>query len=273
MADATTAPAFFVWNVNPAVFSFSPLPRWYSLIFALGIVGGYAILRGMFKRDGKPVELIDSLLVYGVGGMMLGMRLGHVLFYQPDYYFAHPLEIPMIWKGGYASHGGYLGVIIALLLFAFRHAETPFLWLADRVAIVSMFTGMCIRVGNFFNSEMIGRPASSPWAVIFAQVDQVPRHPAQIYEALGYAVVTLGSYLCYRFTAMAKGPGRLMGLVMGMGFLWRFFCEFFKEDQVDFEAGLALNMGQLLSIPFIVIGLGMALNVHRKLMAPAPGAK
>ena len=254
-----------IWNVDPAVFSFSPLPRWYSLLFASGIVGGYLIIRGMFRRDGRPLEVLDSLLVHVILGMMIGMRLGHVLFYQPDYYVNHLAEIPMIWKGGYASHGGYLGVIISLLLFARRYRNFEFLWLADRVAIVSMFAGACIRVGNFFNSEMIGRPANDvPWAVIFQQIDLVPRHPAQLYESIGYFVITAVSYACYRWTAMPEKTGRLMGLVMGTGFLWRFCCEFFKEDQVPFESGLVLNMGQFLSIPFVVLGLAMAAGLHKR---------
>jgi prolipoprotein diacylglyceryl transferase len=261
----------FVWDIRPEVFSFSPLPRWYSLIFASGIVGGYAVIRKMFIREGKSLEILDSLLVYVVVGMMAGMRLGHCLFYQPDYYFAHPLEIPMIWKGGYASHGGFAGVIIALALFARKHRELSMLWLLDRVSTISMFTAGCIRVGNFFNSEMIGHEFHGAWAVVFAQIDALPRHPAQLYEAVGYFAIFLISWALYYKTDIATKPGRLIGINMFGGFFWRFLCEFFKEDQVPFEQGMTLNMGQLLSIPFVLIGLGLALGLFTRRKAPEGG--
>lgn len=261
----------YVWNLQPEVFSFSPLPRWYSLLFASGIVGGYAILRKIFIREGRPLELLDSLLMYGVVGMMVGMRLGHVMFYQPDYYIDHLIEVPMIWKGGYASHGGFLGVIIALLLFVRKKPDMTFFWLADRVSITCLFAAGFIRLGNFANSEIIGRPTgdSVPWAVIFSQVDQIPRHPAQLYEALGYFVLCALSLLLYYRTRLLEQAGRLVGLVIATGFVWRFFCEFFKEDQVPFEAGLTLNMGQILSIPFIIFATALALNVQGKWLRPA----
>ena len=255
-----------VWNIRPEIFSFSPLPRWYSLIFAIGIAGAWAAMRAMFRREGKPLELIDSLLVYCVLGMMIGMRLGHVIFYQPDYYFTweHWLEIPQIWKGGYASHGGFAGVIIALFLFARKHKETSMLWLMDHMAVASMVTAGCIRVGNFFNSEMIGHVAKVPWAVVFQQIDDVPRHPAQLYEAVGYFAIFFGFLWAYYKTRIAEAPGRLAGWIIVAGFGWRFFCEFFKEDQVPFEQGMSLNMGQLLSVPFMAIGLIMALAATKK---------
>ena len=256
------------WNLRPEVFSFSPLPRWYSLLFALGIVGGYTIIRRMFLRENKPVEYLDSLLVYVVMGMMIGMRLGHVLFYQPDYYADHLLEIPMIWKGGYASHGGFLGVIIALILFARKYKTLSFMWLADRVAVISLFTAFCIRLGNFCNSEMIGRPADGlSWAVVFEQIDAVPRHPAQLYEACGYIILCGISLLLYYKSKITAYNGRLLGFIISSGFAWRFFCEFFKEDQVPFEAGMTINMGQWLSIPFIIGGLLLMANVQNRSLA------
>lgn len=263
MADS---PAPFVWDIQPEVFSFSPLPRWYSLLFAAGIVGAYFILRSMLKREGKPMELLDSGLTYVVLGMMIGMRLGHVLFYQPDYYFEHPLEIPMIWKGGYASHGGFAGIVIALYLFVRTHPQLTWLWTLDRVAIGSMLSAGCIRLGNFFNSEMIGRPATGvPWAVIFKSVDDVPRHPAQLYEAVGYFAIFAVFWVIYLRTNLAAKPGRILGWVAAFGFLWRFLCEFFKEDQVPFEAGMSLNMGQLLSLPFVAIGIALGVGAIQKL--------
>jgi prolipoprotein diacylglyceryl transferase len=250
-----------VWDIRPEVFSFLPLPRWYSLLFAAGIVFGYLIFRNILKREGKPLEMLDSLLMHIVLGMMIGMRLGHCFFYQPDYYLAHPLEIPMIWKGGYASHGGFAGVLIALALFVRKHKDATFLWLADRVTIIAMLAAGFIRVGNFFNSEMIGHPTDAPWAVVFAQIDQVPRHPAQLYEAVGYFAVSGITWLLYVKGDAVKVRGRLLGVGMVLGFAWRFFCEFFKEDQVPFEQGMTLNMGQLLSLPFILLGAALIAGV------------
>lgn len=243
-----------IWDIQPEVFSFSPLPRWYSLLFALGIVSGYFIMRTIFRREGRPLEALDSLLMHIVLGMMIGMRLGHCFFYQPDYYFQHPLEILMIWRGGYASHGGFLGVIIALGLFVRRHRDMSFLWLADRVAIIGLNAAGWIRVGNFFNSEMIGHETTLPWGITFAQVDNVARHPAQLYEAIGYFVVAAIGWALYNKDQVIKRPGMLLGIHLILGFGWRFFCEFFKVDQVPFEQGMTFNLGQLLSLPFMAVG-------------------
>jgi phosphatidylglycerol---prolipoprotein diacylglyceryl transferase len=252
-----------VWDVRYEVIPGLALPRWYSLLFAAGIVLGYLMVRDMFRKEGKPVELVESLLMHVVLGMMIGMRLGHCLFYQPEYYLSHPLEMLMIWKGGYASHGGFLGVLIALGLFVRRYRDIGFLWLSDRVAVASMMGAGFIRVGNFFNSEMIGHPTDVPWAVTFARVDMIPRHPGQLYEAIGYFVISAIAYAMYREGRVLKVPGRLLGIVLALGFAWRFFCEFFKEDQVAFEQGMTLNMGQWLSVPFMVLGVALVLGLFK----------
>jgi prolipoprotein diacylglyceryl transferase len=254
----------FVWNVRPEVFSFSPLPRWYGLIFASGFAGGFFMVKRMFERDGKGADLLDSLLTYIVLGTVIGMRLGHCLLYQPEIYLRDPIRILKIWEGGFASHGGFLGVIIALVLFARKHGMT-FAWLADRVSVASMFGAGAIRVGNFFNSEMVGPPTDQPWGVIFAQIDSVPRHPAQLYEAFGYFTISFVGYWLYKNTRITARQGRLLGVTMIAGFGWRFICEFLKEDQVAFEADMLLNMGQLLSLPFIVLGILFALGLWDKL--------
>lgn len=263
----------FVWELRPEVFANLPLPRWYSLIFAAGFALGYVIFRSLARREGRPVELLDSLLLYVVTGTIVGMRLAHCLLYEPSYYLAHPLQIPMTWKGGYASHGGFAGVIIALALFARKHREMTFSWLLDRIAIVAILGAAFIRVGNFFNSEMIGRPANGlPWAVVFANIDQVPRHPAQLYEAAGYLAIFGLAWVLYRRTEISAHPGQLVGTVIVLGFAWRFFCEFFKEIQVGFEAEMVLNMGQLLSVPFVIAGVLLALGLPiRAIMTRASG--
>lgn len=256
-----------IWDIRPEIFSFMPLPRWYSLLFAGGMVFGYFIMRNIYQRENKPVEILDSLLMHVMLGMIIGMRLGHCLLYQPEYYLAHPLEIPQIWKGGYASHGGFAGVLIALILYARRYKEVTFLWVADRVSIIAMLTAGFIRIGNFFNSEMIGHATDVPWRVTFALVDNIPRHPAQLYEAFGYLVITAIDWTMYKRGTVLEKPGRLLGWTAIMGFSWRFFCEFFKEDQVPFEQGLTFNMGQLLSVPFVLLGIWL---VMRKISGQDP---
>jgi phosphatidylglycerol:prolipoprotein diacylglycerol transferase len=245
-----------VWDVDPIIVRFGPLAlRWYSLFFALGFLAGYFIVRDIFRKERRNVALLDSLLVYLVVATLVGARIGHVLFYEPQRFLARPLDILKIWEGGLASHGGFAAVILALTLFTRRHRELPFLWLADRLAIPVMLTAGLIRIGNLFNSEIIGRPADVPWAVVFPAVDGVPRHPTQVYESLGYLATSLVLYLRYRATGHKPPRGQLLGMAMVLGFGWRFAIEFLKEPQAAFEAQLPLDMGQLLSIPFIVAGL------------------
>jgi prolipoprotein diacylglyceryl transferase len=188
-------------------------------------------------------------------GTVIGARLGHVLFYQLGDYLAHPWEIFMIWKGGLGSHGGFAGVLIALYLYLKKHRDMSFLELADRLAIPCLLAAALIRVGNFFNSEIIGTPSDLPWVVVFARVDDMPRHPAMLYEALAYLLVFSVSYFAYWKTTIIQFPGRVFGMALAICFLARFMIEFVKENQVPFEQSLPLNMGQLLSIPFIVAGI------------------
>jgi phosphatidylglycerol:prolipoprotein diacylglycerol transferase len=244
-----------IWNVDPEIARIGPFAiRWYSLFFALGFLVGYFIIRAIFRKEQRDVALLDSLLVYLILGTIIGARLGQVLFYEPGEYLRHPLEIIKTWHGGLASHGGFAGVLIALMLFC-RRKRLPFLWLADRLTIPIMLAAASIRIGNFFNSEIVGRPTHVPWAVVFTAVDTLPRHPTQIYESLGYAAISLVLYLYYRASARQPSDGVLLGSAMILGFGWRVIIEFLKERQEPFEAGLPLDMGQLLSIPFLMIGL------------------
>ena len=254
-----------IWDIDPVILQiYGPFGiRWYSLLFLLGFLIGHAAF-GKFLRDaGKPVDLREPLLYYVVFGTIIGARLGHCLFYDPVHYLTHPLDILQTWEGGLASHGGYLGVMVALFLFSRKHRETSFFWLADRVAIVAILAGCFIRLGNFFNSEVIGKPSELPWAMIFARIDQIPRHPTQIYEALSYLAVSIILYTVYRLAQKNPLEGRLYGLVMVLGYGMRIFLETFKENQERFEDGMLLNMGQLLSIPFILLGLCLVLGIHR----------
>jgi prolipoprotein diacylglyceryl transferase len=244
-----------IWDIRPEVFSFSPLPRWYSLLFAIGVYTGYLLTRKLMSKEKLSDEQFASGFTYVIVGMMVGMRLGHCLFYQPDYYLERPWEILMIWQGGYASHGGFLGVFIALYFFIRKNPQVTFWWLLDRASIGCVNVAGWIRLGNFFNSEMIGHKTEMPWAVVFAQIDQVPRHPTQLYEAFGYFFTSILLWILYHRTKIADQPGRMIGLSCVMLSTWRFFCEFFKVEQVGFEQDMALNLGQILSLPFFLGGL------------------
>jgi prolipoprotein diacylglyceryl transferase len=193
--------------------------------------------------------------LYLVAGTTIGARLGHCLFYAPGYYLARPLEILKIWEGGLASHGGTAGVIIALWMFSRKNPEFTFMWLLDRVSVPVALVACFIRFGNLMNSEILGRPTDLPWAVIFEKVDQLPRHPAQVYESLTYLALFIVTMTIYRKSKTPPAPGLLFGISMVWIFGSRIGWEFLKENQEAFEAGMLLNMGQLLSIPFVILGI------------------
>jgi len=248
------------WDVDPVIFHLGPLPlRWYSLGWLLAFGVGFYIVQGMFRKEGKPEEKLEPILFYMLAGAMLGARLGHCLFYRPDYYLAHPIEIFAFWKGvrGLASHGGALGILVSLFIFSRRNRDMPYLWLLDRVAVPTALGGMFIRLGNLMNSEILGLPSDVPWAMVFLRVDNVPRHPAQLYEAFAYLVVFLVLLGIYRRKGGDVPHGRLIGAFFALVFAARFLIEFVKERHVPFEAGLPLSMGQILSIPMVLLGLGL----------------
>jgi phosphatidylglycerol---prolipoprotein diacylglyceryl transferase len=245
-----------IWNVDPAIFILGPSEiRWYGLFFTLGFFLGFRIMAQFYRREQRDLENLSDLCLYLILGTIIGARLGHVLLYQPDYFLRHPWKIPMIWQGGLASHGGFAGVLIALYLYLKKHRDMGFLELADRLAIPCLLAAALIRVGNFFNSEILGTPSNLPWAVVFARVDNIPRHPAMLYEAAVYFVVFCVLYVAYWKTAIMQFPGRFFGTTLTTCFLARFLIEFVKENQVPFENRMPLNMGQLMSIPFILVGV------------------
>lgn len=261
---------YIEWDFDPIIFTiYDPFAvRWYSLAFLLGFSIAYFVMLSIAKKEKKTLELIESLLTYTVVSTIIGARLGHCLFYDPIYYITHPWRIFMVWEGGLASHGGYLGIIIAWYLFSRKNKEMPFLWIADRCAMLAILTGSFIRIGNLFNSEIIGKVTDVPWAFIFTKYDLFPRHPTQIYESIGYAV-TAGILFClYKWTDLAKKPGRLLGASFVIAFTFRLFIEFFKENQEAFEATMSLNMGQLLSVPFIFFGLLLLLGIQDPKASP-----
>jgi phosphatidylglycerol:prolipoprotein diacylglycerol transferase len=254
------------WNPSPDIFSVGPLHvRWYSLMFLIGFSVAYQMFKWMCEREKKPTIYLDTLLIYSFVGCTVGARLGHCLFYEPDYYLAswsNALEILMIWKGGLASHGGGIGVMISLWLFSRNHREFSFMWLLDHAVIPVALTGGLIRIGNLMNSEIIGKPTAVAWAFIFERVDQVPRHPAQIYESLSYLI-----WFGIATTMYARRKDIPGGLIFGLSLIWIFMArilwEFFKEQQVAFESHMTFNMGQLLSFPFIIAGIYLVVRALR----------
>ncbi|MCF8367027.1 MAG: prolipoprotein diacylglyceryl transferase [Bacteroidales bacterium] len=252
---------FIEWSVSPEVFPDTWFPvRWYGLLFAAGFFFGYLILTRVFKHEIKDpqqaVKLLDKLAMYMVISTVVGARLGHVLFYEPQYYFSHPGEIIQIWNGGLASHGAAIGILFALWLFSKQTGKTYF-WVLDRIVIVVALAGMFIRLGNLMNSEIYGRPSDLPWAFVFVSEDNIPRHPTQIYEALSYLGIFLLLHWIYWKNNGKPKPGFIFGLFLVLLFSARFFIEFLKEPQVNFEATMVLNMGQWLSIPFVIIGFAI----------------
>lgn len=248
------------WNIDPILLQIGPLKlHWYGLLFALGLLGGYYLTEWMFKRENKDTKLIEPLFLYIVVGMIIGSRLAHVLFYDFSYYLKHPLEVFAIWKGGLASHGGFLGVIIALYLFSKRY-NFSFMWLLSRGGIVAMFVATFIRIGNFFNSEIVGAKTLAPWGVVFDRVDNIPRHPVVLYESFSYLLIFLILIYLYKKLPPQKFTNIGFSLTLILGFGARVFLEQFKTTQSEFATNLPLSMGQILSIPFIIIGFILLLK-------------
>jgi prolipoprotein diacylglyceryl transferase len=263
----------FIWDFNPEIFNFNLnlgfsdftiAPRWYGLCFATGILLGYHIMRRFYLKEGRSEEELNSGFVLFVIGTIVGARLGHCLFYEPGYYLSQPWKILFIWEGGLASHGGTIG-IIACMLYYTRKYQIPFIWLADRLSVAIPLGVPFIRIGNFFNSEIYGLPTEVPWAIIFKHADELPRHPSQLYEALAYFALFFVQVSLYRWRGKSLQPGRMIGLMFIWIFTARFFIEFGKVEQVDFERGMSLNMGQLLSLPMIALGLFFFFGGYQKL--------
>jgi prolipoprotein diacylglyceryl transferase len=245
------------WDFNPVLFSLGALqPRWYGLLFVGGFIVGQWILGRMFASEGVPKEKAEKLLLAVLVSAIVGARLVHCLFYDPHYYFTHPADILKVWEGGLASHGGALGMMLALWI-SHRRMELPFLWLLDRVAVTTALGAVFIRLANFLNSEIVGKPTSGSWGVVFERVDPLPRHPVQLYEAGAYLVVFCILLAMYSRAGMRRAPGLLFGWFMVLVFAARFVLEFFKAPQAEYEAGQLISVGQYLSIPFVVLGVVM----------------
>ena len=307
--------AYITWNVSPIIAHLGPLLlRWYGVLFALGFVIGSFVLTHIYKSEGVRPYWVDVITFYMVVGTVLGARLGHVFFYQPDYYLQHPLEILKIWEGGLASHGATIGILLATFIFSVRN-KFDYLWVLDRIVIVVAIGGACIRLGNLMNSEIVGKPTDAPWAFVFPRDDAehlrhfaadqmppagsvvvtreqvpgqavaqvtatpvtgpvsptadvaVPRHPTQIYESLFCVFLLVLLYGLWNKYKERTPRGLLFGLFVVLLFTFRLGVEYLKENQVDAESGIIaqyhLNIGQLLSIPFILIGLWVLLRAGK----------
>lgn len=265
-------PAYIVWNVDPELLSWPISVRWYGLMFAVGFLVGYEIVSRMFRHEGAPERWLGVLLLWVMAGTVIGARLGHVFFYAWDYYSAHPADIVKIWEGGLASHGGAIGVIVAVLLFSLFTAKRSPLWTFDRLVVPIALVGGLIRMGNLFNSEIFGGPTDLPWGMMFVRSREwaelyygVACHPTQIYEALCYfALFGVLMWMYWKRNAECR-PGLIFGVFLVGTFMSRFLIEFIKNDQAAFEQGMVLNMGQCLSIPFVLAGVWL---IVRALMRP-----
>ncbi len=270
---------FITWTANPILINSPVTLRWYGLMFVIGFYLGYLIMARIFRHEGAPEKWLGSLLVYVVVATIVGARLGHVFFYAWDYYSQHPIEILYTWEGGLASHGGTIGIMIAIILFSiFVTKKSPF-WTFDRLVIPIALVGALIRIGNLMNHEIYGHPTDLPWGFRFVTnihgwingaepIFSQPSHPTQLYEAGCYlALFALLMWMYWKKNA-EKRPGLLFGVFLVVLFTCRFLIEFIKNPQEEFEIGMTLNMGQWLSIPFILMGIGFIIHALSRPAVP-----
>lgn len=268
--------SFITWTADPILLDTSFIDiRWYSLMFLIGFLGGYKIIEKIFKHEGAPESWLGSLLIYVMFGTIIGARLGHVFFYEWEQYSQNPIDIFKVWEGGLASHGGTIGVALAVFLFSKFKAHRSVIWTLDRLAVaVAMVAGL-IRLGNLFNHEIYGHVTDMPWGFRF--IDNVhawqagaqpiftaPSHPTQLYEALCYfALFGLLMWMYWKKNSQER-PGLLLGIFFVWVFGSRFIIEFVKNNQVAFEESMTLNMGQWLSVPFVLIGIVLIIYAMKR---------
>ena len=285
---------FIVWDANPVAFNLGPFTVvWYGLLYAFGFLVGITVIERIFKHENAPEKWIEKVFIYIVAAVIIGSRLGHCFFYQWDYYSQNLWEIPMIWRGGLASHGGAIAMVITVMLMSKYMTKQNWLWLGDRLFVGSAFCACMIRLGNLMNSEIYGHPTNLPWGFIFKRGEEkfiygssgwewvnptgvfdkfgnqlLACHPTQLYEALAY--ILLFAFLLWMY--WKRDAGKYNGLLTGVGFTWvftaRFFIELLKNNQVGFEenmlSSIGMNMGQMLSIPFIILGVYLIVRALKK---------
>jgi prolipoprotein diacylglyceryl transferase len=267
---------YITWDLKPQIFNIGTFEvRYYSILFGIGFIIGYYLLLRMYKKEGVSVELLDKLTIYVIIATILGARIGHCLFYETSEYLANPLKIFLPFQGkigrdfrftgyqGLASHGGAIGILLGIYFYS-RKFKLNYLWVMDRLSIPTALAATFIRMGNFFNSEISGIPTTLPWGVKFMRVkdefdiaanEVLPKHPTQLYEAFSYLAIFVLLYYLYNKMYKTAKQGYFFGIFLITVFTARFIIEFVKDVQESFEKDMILNMGQLLSIPFIVVGL------------------
>lgn len=244
-----------IWDIDPVFFSIGPLTvHWYGVLFATAILSGLQVMKWIFQTENQNLAALDNLLIYIVIGVIVGARLGHCFFYDPSYYFANPMKILAIWEGGLASHGGGLGAIIAAGIYSRKH-QMNFMWLLDRLAICTALFGFFVRSANFVNSEILGTPSNVAWAVVFARIDNIARHPSQLYEAIAYLAIFIVLTFIYKQKKDKTPQGSILGIFLILIFTARFLIEMLKEKQAAYAADISLTAGQMLSIPFFIAGI------------------
>lgn len=253
----------FVWNANPILLTIGPLSiKWYGLFFALAFVFGLILMNWIFQKEQKPLKDLDGLLIYMMAGTIIGARLGEVLFYNPAYFWKNPEDIIKVWQGGLASHGAAIGILLALYLYSRRRNNQPYLWLLSRISITVALGGFFIRLGNFFNSEIVGVPSTLPWAIIFVRRgESFARHPTMLYESFSYLIIFIILLYIYSKKGADLKSRTLLGTFLVLIFGARFMLEFTKISQAAVK--LPLRMGQVLSIPLIIWGFFLLMRRDR----------
>ncbi|MBR4583247.1 MAG: prolipoprotein diacylglyceryl transferase [Bacteroidales bacterium] len=280
---------YFVWDADPVIFSIGEHGiRWYGLLLAIGFLLGYIVLGRIMKKEGYEQKQSDKFAIYIILGCVIGLRLGHCLFYNPGYYLSHPLEILKVWEGGLASHGGAIGILLAIWLYA-RCTKMPYFESLDKVAVVVPLAGAFVRIGNFINSEILGVPTTLPWGVKFMRNMEdlneayiasngacpdlgseclsefmIARHPTQLYEAFFYIAMFFVFFLIYSKFAKNWKHGTFLGWFVFVLFTFRFLIEYTKTEQAEFIWNAPITMGQLLSIPFIIFGIVLVVRQYWK---------
>lgn len=253
------------WNIDPEIFRIGPVAiRYYSLMFVIGFISMEKYVQGIFKKNKLDPEIVSKLTVYIIAGTFIGARLAHCFFYNPGYYLSNPLEIIKIWEGGLASHGGFAGVLIAVVLFLKKYPQVKFRWLMDAIVGPCLFVGGLIRIGNFFNSEIVGHKATVPWAITFEALDNIPRHPAQLYESIGYFSISFILAYLFKKKTDKSVSGNVLAAAIILSFTFRFFIEFFKDNQSTISENFPINMGQILSLVFVMFGIILLKRFNKK---------
>ncbi len=263
---------FVHWNMNPEIFRIGGFAvRWYGVLFVSGFILGYWMFTKFCQKERVDTKMLDPLLFTLLIGTLVGSRLGHCIFYQPEYYFGSWkgfLEIFQIWKGGLASHGGAMMLVLCMIWFAHKYGpkyHIDFMWLVDHLAIAVAFAGAFIRLGNLCNSEIYGDVTSLPWGFIFERRGETePKHPTQIYESLSYFILGLILVWIYVKRLNKTYRGTFIGIFFIVCFGMRFLIEFIKEPQVEFEESMTLDMGQWLSMPFVILGIASLVWAYKK---------